>query len=99
MTCVVLGMLAVGVLFYHFSRDLPDYGELSNYEPDIVTRLYADDGKLMAEYAIEKRVYVPLKSIPKRVSQAFIAAEDKSFYSNNGIDIYGILRAVRQNVL
>ncbi len=97
-TCIAFAMLVAVALFYHFSSDLPDYHELANYNPETVTRLYAADGKLMAEYAIEKRVYVPLKSIPKRVSQAFISAEDKNFYSNNGIDIYGIARAVRQNI-
>ncbi|MEI7669599.1 MAG: transglycosylase domain-containing protein, partial [Pseudomonadota bacterium] len=90
-------MIGVGAVFFHFSKDLPDYTELANYDPDTVTRLYSSDSKLLAEYATEKRVYVPLKYIPKLVSQAFIAAEDKNFYSNNGIDIYGIARAVKQN--
>ena len=96
-TCLALGMLVGVVVFLHYSSELPDYRELASYNPEIVTRLYAGDGKLMAEYAIEKRVYVPLKAIPKRVSQAFVSAEDKSFYSNNGIDIYGIARAAYQN--
>jgi len=91
-------MLVAAALFLHFSSDLPDYRELANYDPETVTRLYAADGKLMAEYALEKRVYVPLKSIPKRVSQAFVSAEDKNFYSNNGLDFYGIARAARQNI-
>lgn len=91
-------MLAAVCVFLHFSKDLPDYRELSRYDPETMTRLYAADGKLMAEYAVERRVYVPLKSIPKRVTQAFVSAEDKNFYSNNGIDVYGILRAVRQNL-
>lgn len=96
-TLLVLMMLGAVALFMYFSSDLPDYRELANYNPEIVTRLYAADGKLMAEYALEKRVYVPLKSIPKRVSEAFVSAEDKNFYSNNGIDLYGIARAARQN--
>src|SRR6185369_9307126 len=96
-TCMaILMMVAIGV-FHHYSADLPDYRDLAKYDPETVTRLYAADGKLMAEYAVEKRVYVPLVSVPKRVTQAFISAEDKNFYSNNGIDIYGILRAVKQN--
>lgn len=91
-------MAVISLVFVHFSKDLPDYTELANYDPDTVTRLYANDGRLLAEYATEKRVYVPLKYVPKLVSEAFIAAEDKNFYSNNGIDIYGIARAVRQNL-
>lgn len=96
-TAAIIAMLSVGMLFLHFNSDLPDYHTLENYNPETVTRLYSADGKLMAEYALEKRVFVPLKSIPKRVSQAFVSAEDKNFYSNNGIDIYGIIRAMRQN--
>ncbi len=98
LSCVALGMLGIAVVFFHYNRDLPDYSELANYDPDTVTRLYAADGKLLAEYAVEKRVYVPLKAVPKRVTEAFVSAEDKNFYSNTGIDIYGIARAVRQNI-
>ncbi len=98
-TCMAIVMIAGVVVFLHYSSELPDYRELASYNPEtVVTRLLLHgDGKLMAEYAIEKRVYVPLKAIPKRVSQAFVSAEDKSFYSNNGIDIYGIARAAYQN--
>jgi len=97
-TCLALGMLAAGVVFYHFSHDLPDSSELANYDPDTVTRLYAGDGKLLAEYAVEKRIFVPLNAVPKRITQAFVSAEDKNFYTNTGIDIYGIGRAIRQNI-
>jgi penicillin-binding protein 1A len=98
LTCLAFGLLAVGLVFYHYSQDLPDYSELAHYDPDTVTRLYAGDGRLLAEYAVEKRVYVPLKAVPKRVIQAFISAEDKNFYTNNGVDLYGIARALRQNI-
>lgn len=96
-TCLFVGAGVVALVLYHYSTDLPNYTELARYDPDIVTRLYAADGKLLAEYAVEKRVYVPLTAVPKRVIQAFISAEDKNFYTNTGIDFYGIARAVRQN--
>lgn len=96
-TLAALGLLAVGLVLYHYSSDLPDYSELAHYDPDTVTRLYAGDGKLLAEYATEKRIFVPLKAVPKRVTQAFISAEDKDFYTNPGIDIHGILRAGLKN--
>jgi penicillin-binding protein 1A len=96
-TLAAMGLLGAGMVLYHYSRDLPDYSELANYDPDIVTRLYAGDGKLLAEYAVEKRVFVPLKAVPKRVIQAFISAEDKDFYTNTGIDIRGIIRAGLKN--
>src|ERR1700683_1616293 len=97
LTCMALGMLAAGMVLYHYSRDLPDYRQLADYNPATVARLYAGDGKLLAEYAVEKRVYVPLSAVPKRVIQAFISAEDKDFYTNSGIDIHGIMRALRTN--
>ncbi|MEI6730155.1 MAG: transglycosylase domain-containing protein, partial [Pseudomonadota bacterium] len=96
--CIIIAMISFGVIIYYFSQDLPDYSELANYDPETMTRLYAADGKLLAEYAIEKRIYVPLTSIPKRVIQAFISAEDKDFYTNTGLDFRGIARAVRQNI-
>ncbi len=85
-------------LFYYFSEDLPDYTQLEHYEPPITTRIYAGDGRLFAEYAIEKRVFVPIEAIPKRVIQAFLSAEDKNFYTHPGIDAMGILRAAVTNI-
>jgi penicillin-binding protein 1A len=96
-TCVALGLLAAGMVLYHYSRDLPDYSDLAHYDPATVTRLYAGDGRLLAEYAVEKRIFVPLNAVPKRVIQAFIAAEDKDFYTNTGIDLRGIIRAGLNN--
>ena len=71
---------------------------LANYEPPVTTRLHAADGSLMAEYARERRLYLPIQAIPDRVKAAFVSAEDKNFYSHPGIDIAGILRAVVINV-
>ena len=81
-----------------FSHDLPDYQQLADYEPPIVTRVHAGDGRLLAEYASEKRVFVPIEAIPKRVIDAFLAAEDKNFYSHPGIDLLGIVRAAITNL-
>ena len=79
-------------LFYHFSRGLPDYHQLATYDPPVMTRVYAGDGRLVTEYAIEGRVFVPISAIPKRVADAFISAEDQNFYSHPGIDPIGLLR-------
>lgn len=98
LTACLFGMLAAALVFYHYSHDLPDYTELEHYDPATVTRLYAADGRLLAEYAVEKRIFVPLSAVPKRVIQAFLSAEDKDFYTNTGIDISGIFRALRQNI-
>jgi len=85
-------------LFYHYGRDLPDYRQLADYEPPTVTRLHAGDGRLLVEYATEKRVYVPVKAIPLRVVNAFLAAEDKNFYSHPGVDFISVARAIVTNI-
>jgi penicillin-binding protein 1A len=98
-TGLVLGVIAIGIIVQSYLSDLPSSDKLSNYSPPVVTRLYSADSKLMAEYAIEKRFFLPLSAIPKRVQQAFIAAEDKNFYNHQGIDFWGTLRAIRENIL
>ncbi len=85
-------------LLHRYARDLPDYRQLADYQPPTVTRIHAADGRLMAEYAQEKRIFVPVEAIPKRLIQAFLAAEDKNFYSHPGIDPLGILRAALTNL-
>ncbi|TPW31235.1 penicillin-binding protein 1A [Pararhizobium mangrovi] len=93
---VVAGGLAIYV--QNVTDDLPDYTVLANYEPPVATRLHAADGELMAEYAHQRRLYLPIQAIPDRVKAAFISAEDKNFYSHPGIDPAGILRAMATNV-
>jgi len=85
-------------VFYHYGRGLPDYQQLADYEPPTVTRVHAGDGRLIAQYAIENRVFVPVDAMPKRVTDAFIAAEDKNFYTHPGIDFEGVLRALIINI-
>ncbi len=83
---------------WYFSIGLPDYKKLSNYQPPISSRVYSKDNKLIAEYALEKRLFIPFESIPKKVVNAFLSAEDKNFFSHPGIDAKGILRAVLKNI-
>ena len=94
---LILGGLAgagvAGLAVWYFGRDLPDYEQLANYQPPIVTRVYAGDGRMMAEYATEKRVFIPIKSMPPLVIHAFLAAEDKNFYTHPGVDPLSMLRA------
>ncbi len=96
-TGTILFVLGAGVaagLVWHYQQDLPDYTQLQNYEPPVMTRVHAGDGSLIAEYARERRLYLPSTAIPPLVKQAFISAEDKNFYTHNGIDPEGIARAV-----
>jgi len=89
----LVGVSAVAGLLWHFSKDLPDYTQLKNYEPPVMTRVHAADGSLLAEYAKERRLYLPIQAIPKRVINSFLAAEDKNFYEHGGIDFTGMARA------
>ena len=95
---IVAGVGAVFYGLWYFGRGLPEYAQLADYQPAVVTRLHAGDGRLMAEYATEKRIFVPLEAIPRRVVKAFLAAEDKNFYSHPGIDIFAMVRAAVQNI-
>src|SRR5215475_5943948 len=88
-----VGVTGVAAMLWHFSKDLPDYSQLQDYEPAVMTRVHAADGSLLAEYAKERRLYLPIQAIPKPVINAFIAAEDKNFYEHGGIDFSGIGRA------
>ncbi|HEX3535559.1 MAG TPA: penicillin-binding protein 1A [Stellaceae bacterium] len=92
------GGAVAGLTLWYFGRDLPDYQQLARYEPPITTRVHGGDGRLLAEYATERRVYVPIAAIPKRVIEAFLASEDKNFYSHHGVDPISILRAALTDV-
>src|SRR5262245_46076050 len=98
MIVVVAGMGAAGFFLWKASADLPDYEVLARYEPPMMTRIHADNGSLIAEFSRERRVYVPLSAVPPRVIQAFLSAEDKSFYQHGGLDIQGIVRAIVTNL-
>ena len=89
----VVGVAGAAGLLWHFSKDLPDYSQLQDYEPPVMTRVHAADGSLVAEYARERRLYIPIQAVPKLVINAFLAAEDKNFYEHGGLDFTGIARA------
>ncbi|WP_426406769.1 penicillin-binding protein 1A [Bradyrhizobium ganzhouense] len=89
----LVGVGAVAGLIWHFSKDLPDYSQLQDYEPPVMTRVHATDGSLLGEYAKERRLYLPIQAVPKLVINAFLAAEDKNFYEHGGIDYTGMARA------
>src|SRR3990167_2229844 len=107
---IVGGVLAAGVLFsilavgafgiylFSLSQDLPDYEVLANYEPPVTTRVYGSTGALVAEFARERRLFVPIEAMPELVKDAFISAEDKNFYEHKGLDFKGIVRAQLSNI-
>ncbi|MGH1398740.1 MAG: penicillin-binding protein 1A [Alphaproteobacteria bacterium] len=95
---LVAGIILIASVIGSYGADLPDHAQLKDYEPPIVTRLYAGDGRLLAEFAQQKRVFMPIEAIPDRVKQAFLSAEDKNFYTHPGIDFFAVARAVVTNL-
>ena len=89
---------AAAFVLWKVSNELPDYEVLAKYEPPVMTRIHANDGRLIAEFARERRIYVPMTAVPDLVIKAFISAEDKNFYQHGGIDLQGIIRAVVTNM-
>jgi penicillin-binding protein 1A len=94
----VIGVIAAAVYVVRVTGDLPDYQQLAQYEPAIMSRVHAGDGLLIAEYAREHRVFVPIENIPPDVVSAFLSAEDRSFYHHGGLDFTGIARAAISNI-
>lgn len=97
--CLCLTLFFFGGFYFYYRNDFPDLRHLKNYTPPLTTRLYATHGQLLTEYAFQKRLFFPLSEIPPSVKNAFLAAEDKSFYHHFGFDPIGIVRALLFNVL
>ncbi len=98
---ILVAICAVAVVSWYvsdLSKDLPDYEVLNAYEPPVTTRIHSSDGSLMAEYARERRLFLPIQAVPELIKQAFLSAEDKNFYKHNGIDPSGLARAVITNL-
>ena len=93
-----LGLLFAFSTFWYFSSDLPDYKILSTYKPPISSRVHSGEGQLIAEYALQKRLFIPYESIPKKVIYSFLSAEDKNFFSHPGVDAKSITRAIIKNL-
>ncbi|MEZ5907997.1 MAG: penicillin-binding protein 1A [Hyphomicrobiaceae bacterium] len=92
------GSAVAGFVLWHASKDLPNYESLKKYEPLVMTRIHAHDGALIAEYARERRIFVPINTVPRQVIQAFLSAEDKRFFEHSGIDFQGVGRAIVRNL-
>lgn len=102
-TIVALSMLLVFfvtifLILWTFSNDLPNYKFLLNYEPPVSSRVHAGDGQLIAEFALQKRLFVPYEEVPKNVINSFLSAEDKNFFEHPGIDAKGVTRAIINNL-
>ena len=102
-TMVTMGLLfaalTVGGIFYMYSRDLPSHESLANYAPPTISRIYSAEGRIMDEFATERRLFVPIGDIPDLVKDAFISAEDKHFYTHAGYDVEGMIAAARDAII
>jgi penicillin-binding protein 1A len=94
----IAAIAGLALVIWLYDRDLPSYDSLASYQPKTLTRVYSGEGRLMAEFAEERRMFAPIEEIPEVVKDAFISAEDKNFYHHPGIDALGILRAAVANV-
>ena len=94
----ILGLLFSFSTLWYFSSDLPDYKILANYKPPISSRVHSGEGQLIAEYALQKRLFIPYDYVPKNVIYSFLSAEDKNFFSHPGVDAKSITRATIKNL-
>ena len=98
-TLGAVGLLILVLSLWRMNASLPDYEHLTNYTPPVMSRAHAGDGGLIAEFAEQRRLFVPIDRVPEHVIDAFLAAEDKNFYDHFGLDVVGIARATVQNVV
>jgi penicillin-binding protein 1A len=97
---IILSGAIIVLLFIGFlSRDLPSLEQLENYDPDLVTRIYSIDGKVLNELFVQKRVFVELFNIPTHMQNAVIASEDRRFYEHWGLSVRSVARAIGINIL
>tara|TARA_B100001027_G_scaffold176330_1_gene127538 strand:+ start:4448 stop:6787 length:2340 start_codon:yes stop_codon:yes gene_type:complete len=94
----LITILSIFVILWTFSNNIPDYKFLKNYKPSVSSKVYSGNGELVADFSKEKRIFIPYSSIPKKVINAFLSAEDKNFFSHPGVDAKGVLRAILNNI-
>jgi penicillin-binding protein 1A len=98
MSLVALAGFAVAIYAAWLFHDMPDGSELADFHPVTSARVFAWDGTLIGQYGQERRIYVPYNRIPPRLREAFMAAEDRSFFQHNGVDVGGVSRAMAKNI-
>jgi penicillin-binding protein 1A len=91
---LIFAALTLGGIFYMYSRDLPSHENLAQYTPATISRIYSGEGRIIDEFAEERRLFVASGDVPDLVKNAFISAEDKNFYTHNGYDARGIFAAL-----
>ena len=85
--------LTIGAVFWYYGRTLPSHESLAQYTPPTISRIYSGEGRIIDEFAQERRLFTPIEDIPDLVKQAFVSAEDKNFYNHKGYDARGMAAA------
>ena len=98
LSSILLLLIVTVSILWGFSNDLPDYKFLKNYKAPVSSKVYSGDGDLIQDFSSEKRIFIPYNSIPPKVINAFLSAEDKNFFRHPGIDAKGVLRAILKNI-
>ena len=93
-TALFFAALTVGAVFWMYSRNLPSHEQLAQYTPKTISRIYSGEGRLIDEFAEERRIFVPISDVPEVVKQAFVSAEDQNFWTHKGFDAQGMLGAI-----
>jgi len=94
-----MGMVVIFGYIFYLAQDLPSLDQLENYDPDLVTRIYSADGKILDELYLEKRIFISIDQIPNNMKNALIASEDRRFYDHWGISMRDVFRAVVINII
>ena len=97
-TGIFFGVAGFAGIYFYFARDLPKITSLNDYRPPIITTVYSDDDRKIAEFYEQQRVIIELSQMPEYLIQAFVAAEDSRFYEHPGIDLHSIFRAFLKNL-
>jgi penicillin-binding protein 1A len=96
---LVFGVLTVGGVIWTYAHDLPSHEQLATYSPPTISRIYSGEGRLIDEFAQERRLFTPIDDIPPLVRQAFISAEDRNFYEHQGFDPLAMMSALRDAIV
>ncbi|MDT8309988.1 MAG: penicillin-binding protein 1A [Methylophaga sp.] len=92
-TLFFVGVVSIAVIYFLLAPKLPDAEELRKVQLQIPMRIYSDEGLMMAEFGEKRRIPAKFESIPPKLIDAFLAAEDDRFFAHPGVDYQGLIRA------
>jgi len=95
---IILSLIGLYYTYWYYSHDLPDLTKITGYNPPLITEVYSSNGKLIGEFATQKRKLISYEDTPKHVQDAFLAIEDKRFFQHKGVDFTRIIAALIKNI-